>query len=445
MSGYEQLEARTAESRAFHEKASLLMPGGVSANLKFFEPYPLAMKKARGSRLFDVDGNEYVDYLMAYGALILGHNHPSVADAVAHVLKDVGTNILGAPSELELDMAETLLRLYSFGDMVRFTNSGLEATLLACRLARLHTGRGKIAKFEGHYHGAHEAVLVSVFPKLRYAGSSKRPSPVPDSRDLVGDSLENTVVLPFNDTESCTEILEEEAEDLSCVILEPVQRGYILAERGFLSKLRKITQELGVLLIYDEVKTGFRIALGGAREFYGVSPDLSCLGKVIGGGFPIGAVVGGTEIMESISPNRPDTGKPPLFHSGTFNGNTVSMAAGLATLETLSQRGSYPKIFGTTEMLREQMEEAFSRYGLEARTVGAGAIFNLVPGHGTISNYRDALSTDWSMRRKLDYELLSRGVYIKPLGRFSPSLAHSEEDVLQTVEALDQSLRQIPA
>jgi glutamate-1-semialdehyde 2,1-aminomutase len=300
----ERFDARTRKSAELFRKAEGVTPGGVSAGIKFFEPYPIYMKRANGSHIWDVDGHEYVDYLMSYGALILGHGAPAVKSALGDVLKSVGTTVMGTPSEAEGRFGGALRDLYHRDGMIRFTNSGLEATMLAVRLARAFTGKRKVAKFEGHYHGAVDRLLFSYAPEPGSSGPSSSPVPIADSADVGEALLTEALVLPFNDLASTERLLQRHRRELSCVIMEPFEEGVIPAEREFMKRLRGLTQELGIPLIFDEVKTGFRVRIGGASEYYRVTPDLTCLGKIIGGGLPVGAVVGDAQIMQALDPRR---------------------------------------------------------------------------------------------------------------------------------------------
>ncbi len=434
----ERFKAKTQNSARIFREASGTVPGGVMAGIKFFEPYPIFMKRAMGPRVWDVDGNEYVDYLMSYGALILGHGSPVIKVALASVFESIGTTVMGTPTELELDYARTLRDLYHRGGMVRFTNSGLEATLLAVRLARGFTGRRKVAKFEGHYHGAVDRLLFSYGPKPESAGAAESPVPIADSADVDDGALADSLVLPFNDWEATRDLLVDHSRELACVIMEPFEEGVIAGDMKFMRNLRALTRELGVPLIYDEVKTGFRVRLGGASEFYSITPDLACLGKVIGGGLPVGAVVGDTELMGLLDP-RAET-KRRVFHSGTFNGNPLVISAGKATVEELTSRGNFGKVKLRSERLKRSLSSELSKRGVAHLAAGEGAMFNLYMTDREVKNYRDSRSTDLRLRRLIDLELINSGVYLKPENRFCLSLAHSDDDVDATVGKFAQAL-----
>ncbi|PRX41007.1 glutamate-1-semialdehyde 2,1-aminomutase [Planifilum fimeticola] len=446
------LVGKTAGSAELHEEAANYLPGGVTANIKYFDPYPIAMESANGARMRDVDGNQYIDYNLCYGALMLGHGDPRVKKAVLEQMNRMGTTVLGTPHRLEVDMARTLVGLYPGIDTVRFTNSGLEATLLAIRLAMAWTGRPKLAKFEGHYHGGYDQVLISVNPDRRSA--DQLPSAHPDSMGIPDYYLENTVVLPFNDLDGTEEILRRHGHELAAVIIEPVQGGFIPPKMEFLKGLRELTRACGALLIFDEVKTGFRVGLSGAQGRYGVIPDLTALGKVLGGGFPVGAVGGRKEIMDICAPppraadilsigsqRKGRAASDTLFHSGTYNGHPTVLAAGMATIEALRRPGVYAEVEKATGALRAGMEEILRRNGIPGQTVGVGSIFNLVLGEGPVSQVQDILRSELTLRRRIDYALLDQGIYVKPLNRFSLSTAHTPDVIEETLDRFERGVK----
>lgn len=366
-------------------------------------------------------------------------------------MKEAGTTIFGTPHQLETVMAEKLIELYPGIEMVRYTNSGLEATLLAIRTAMAYTGKPKLAKFEGHYHGGYDQVLISVNPDINQAGEAHNPYAVPESKGVPDYYVENTIVLPFNDLEATEQILRTHKDELAAVILEPIQGGFIPAEPEFMKGLRRITKELGIILIFDEVKTGFRLSLGGAQKMYGVTPDITALGKVLGGGFPVGAIGGRREMMMISAPdggrdiltagvvNRDE--REVLFHSGTYNGHPTVLAAGLATIGTLEEANVMDALFDRTQLLRNELEALYRNYGVAMQTVGKGSIFNIVLTDAPIKNYRDMGKANMQLRKEIDYELLRLGVYIKPLNRYSMSVVHSEEDIARTVAAHESALK----
>lgn len=440
-------------SSALHEEASEVIPGGVTANIKYFAPHPIVMEEGHGSRLYDVDGNEYIDYLMCYGALITGHGHPEVYAAVTEQMYSKGTTIFGTPHRLETTMAKKLVSLYRGIEQVRFCNSGMEATMLATRLAGAYTGKKKLAKFEGHYHGGYDQVLLSVNPAEGKAGDIDEPQAVRESSGISDYHEEHTIILPFNNYEATEKILRRHAKEVSAIILEPVQGGFILAEQEFMEKLRKLTTELDILLIFDEVKTGFRVALGGAQEMYGVTPDLTTLGKVLGGGFPVGALGGKREIMELCSPgggrdiltagDHQAAKQESFFHSGTYNGHPTILAAGLATIHVLEENNRFAQISLQTNYLKEELEKLYHSYGVPMQAMGEGSIFNIVITDKKISNLREMNCTNTALRKAIDYELLDLGIYSKPLNRYSMSTEHKDADIEKTLQAHEQALQRV--
>lgn len=446
-----EVPERPVSSKQLFEKASKVIPGGVTANIKYFAPHPIFMEKGSGSKLFDVEGKEYIDYTLCYGALITGHGHPRITQATTEHMQQIGTAILGTPHELEISLAEKIIEHYKSIDLVRYTNSGLEATLLAIRLAVAHTNKTRIAKFEGHYHGGFNKVLVSVNPSEEEAGNEDAPSSVPESMGISGEVSEETIVLPFNDLEATEKILRAHQDELAAVILEPIQGGFIPATDEFMHGLRALTKELGIVLIFDEVKTGYRVGLGGAQTEYGVQPDLTALGKVLGGGFPIGAVGGSEEIMMlSAANNDSDVfavggdsskGKNVVFHSGTYNGHPIVLAAGYETLCMLEEEDVMKDLFQKTNNLKNKLEALYKQYGIPMQTIGMGSIFNIVFSDEEILNYRDMWKANTDLREEIDTELLKLGIYVKPLNRYSFSTMHSEEDIQKTVDAHEQALK----
>ncbi len=430
-----KLSRSTLRSHAMFEEAEKIMPGGVNGNIKFREPYPVFLTRARGSHLWDIDGNEYVDYVLSYGALILGHGHPVIKEALNGAIDSFGTTLFGNPSPLETEFAEILLDRYMKGGKVRFTNSGLEATLLANRLGIAMSGKRKIAKFDGHYHGANPFLLTNYRPKKKV--KSSRVEKEPDSLEITGDLLENIVVLPFNDIDGTKEILEE--EDVSSIILEPFEDGYIPARQDFMHFLRNYTKENGIILAFDEVKTGFRIRLGGAVEYYGIRPDLVCLGKIIGGGAPIGAVIGESEIMDALDPRIRGEGK--VFHSGTFNGNPISMTLGMATVNELMSNDNFSNITRAATLLRKRMSETLDEFGISHRTYGEGGVMNYTISEDEVRTYRDISDENLRKRRMIDNELMDEGIYVIPASRYMLSIAHSEDDINRTIASMRSVLK----
>ncbi len=451
--GMDAYVQKTPKSLEFSKVSQHVMPGGVTANIKFFEPYPVVMKKGTGAYLTDIDGNEYIDYLLSYGALMTGHGHPKVLDAIHKQMQEDGTLLFGTPHHLEVKMGQKIQSLYPSMEKIRYTNSGTEATLLSIRLAYAYTGKYKIAKFEGHYHGGYDQVLLSVNPPVDQAGPPRKPKAISESQGLHPNHLENTIILPFNDLEATNDILTTAQDQIAAVILEPIQAGYIPAEQEFMDGLRKITADLGILLIFDEVKTGFRLSLGGAQELYGIKPDLTALGKVVGGGFPFGIVGGKEEILNRSAPSaaadvfdssqsKHSGARDVLFHSGTYNGHPTVLAAGLATIEILEQE--IQQVFKRTTQLKKGINKLLSAKGIHSKTVGRGSIFNLIiTDKENIKNYRDLQKSNFALRKEIDYHLLAQGIYTKPLNRYSLSTVHGEKEIEKTLEAYRKTLQKL--
>jgi len=438
-----EYRARTPKTGAWFERASKSLPGGVTGNVKFFPPYPVYAKRAQGSHIWDLDGNEYIDFMLCFGPLILGHGHPRVLEAIRDQLEADGTVIFGAPHANEATMAERLKRIFPFAESVRYTNSGLEATLHAIRAARGFKRRSKIGKFEGHYHGSYDEVLVSLTPPMKEAGPASAPTPVPGSISTTQDELENVLVLPYNDLEGTTKLLKAHTDELAAVIVEPVQRGFVPGDREFLQGLREATEDLGIVLIFDEIMSGFRMEkFGAAATTLGIDPDLMTLGKIIGGGYPCGAFLGKREIMDVMNPvTRPKENR--VFHGGTFNGHPTVLAAGMATLDVLEEPETYPDLNRITDRFRGGLNDLFDRLGVRAQAVGPGSTFNVVFSKDPIRNYRDAVGGDAKRRQLFDYGLLARGVHLHPDKPFYTCTAHSDQDVDAALNAAEDVLKRI--
>jgi glutamate-1-semialdehyde 2,1-aminomutase len=413
-------------SERLFELARDYMPGGVSSPVRAYGPYPFFARRAQGSRIYDVDGRNYIDYCLAYGPLILGHGNEVVRTAVKEQLESGW--LYGTPYEKEIALARKIIAHVPSIELVRFVNTGSEATMAGIRLARGFTGRDKIVKIEGGFHGAHDAVLVK-------AGSGATTLGIPDSKGIPRESVRNTLQIPFNDTAALTTLLEQNSDDVAAVILEPVMGnvGPIPPEEGYLREMRKITKENEVLLILDEVITGFRLALGGAQEFYGVDADITILGKIVGGGFPIGILGSKREIMELIAPSG------PVYQAGTFNGNPISLTAGLKTIEILEQEGVLGRINAQGEQIRTALRELLRDSGVKGFVSGVGSMFKIYfSSEGRpVRNYADALGCDRDRYMDLFHAMLSSGIFLPP-SQFETNFisgAHTEEDIECTIEA----------
>lgn len=442
---------RNPTSASLWKEACEVLPGGISGNVKFYSPFPLFMQEGYGAYLKDADGHEYVDYELSFGPLILGHGRKEIVEAVNDYMARHGTMLYGTPHEEEASFARLLQSYFPSIESLRYTNSGTEATLLSIRTAYAYTGKHKIAKFEGHYHGGYNEVLVSVNPSLDSAGDARHPNALRHSAGISDEQLSGTVVLPFNDLESCQEILKEQKDSIAAVIMEPLLGGTLPATKQFMAGLRKVTEELGILLIMDEVKTGFRCGMNGAQGYYGVKPDMTTLGKIIGGGFPVGVLGGRKEILELAAPRgtglygsgiRTNGSSLPLFHSGTYNGHPVILHAGARTLEILAKE--WNDLAKNTEELKKGIQDVFARHGIHVLTPGMGAMFDIcITDKDSILSFRDQKTCDNALRKKIDYALLLNGIYNKPCKRYHMSTAHTEDVVGKTLDAYERVLGNI--
>lgn len=423
------------KSKEYFTKAKRIIPGGVNSPVRAFKAVggnPIFIKSAKGSKIYDVDGNEYIDYVLSWGPMILGHTHPKVTAALKKAT-DSGTSY-GAPTPLEIELASMIKKAYPSMELIRMVNSGTEATMSAIRAARGYTGRDKIIKFEGCYHGHADGLLVK-------AGSGAATFGVPTSPGVPKDYARNTITLPYNDIKAVRTTCEKLGKQIACIILEPVvgNSGCILPKPGFLEGLRRITKKHGIVLIFDEVMTGFRVSYGGAQRAFKIKPDMTCLGKVIGGGLPVGAYGGKKEIMRNISPDG------PVYQAGTLSGNPLAMTAGIETLKILSKPETYKKLIAKSKALEAALKDAAKRAGIDTKFYRAGTMFCTYFTKKDVYNFDDAAKTDMAAFSKFFIKMLDQGVNLAPSGYESGfmSLAHSQADINRTARAAYQAFKAV--
>ena len=418
--------------KLFNEAVQYLV-GGVNSPVRAFKSVggqPVFIQKGKGSRVWDVDGNEYIDYVLSWGPLILGHANDQIVNAIKQVA-NFGTSF-GAPTELEIEMAKAVVDAVPSIEMVRFVNSGTEATMSAIRLARGYTGRKKIVKFDGCYHGHADSLLVS-------AGSGVATLGIPGTPGIPEELAQLTIVLPYNNIDAVKETFEKYGEEIACVIIEPIagNMGVVAPSKEYHQELREITQKYGTLLIWDEVMTGFRVAYGGAQELYGITPDLTTLGKVIGGGLPVGAYGGKREIMEHVAPEG------PVYQAGTLSGNPLAMAGGLRQLQILKEKNPYPELDKKGKMLEEGLKEIAEKHGIPSTVNRVGSMLTAFFTDKEVVDFETAKTSDVEKFGKFFRLMLERGVYLAP-SQFEAaflSVSHSDKDIEETLNKADDCFK----
>jgi glutamate-1-semialdehyde 2,1-aminomutase len=426
---------QTTKSEEIFAAAQKLMPGGVNSPVRAFKSVggqPIVFDRVKGAYIWDVDGNQYIDYVGTWGPAICGHAHPEVLAAL-HDALDKGTSF-GAPCYLENVLAEMVIDAVPSVEMVRFVNSGTEACMAVLRLIRAFTGRDKIIKFEGCYHGHADMFLVK-------AGSGVATLGLPDSPGVPKSTTANTLTAPYNDLEAVKKLFAENPDQIAGIILEPVvgNAGFIPPDAGFLEGLRVLTQENGALLVFDEVMTGFRIAYGGAQEKFGVTPDLTTMGKVIGGGLPVGAYGGRRDIMQMVAPAG------PMYQAGTLSGNPLAMTAGIKTLELLKRPGTYEQLDRITKKLSDGLLQVAQETGHAACGGQISGMFGFFFTAGPVHNYEDAKLSDTAKFGRFHRGMLEHGVYLAP-SQFEAgftSLAHTDADIDRTIAAARQVMQNL--
>ena len=441
MNYVDEYTKRTPKCAAEYERARALIPGGVGSAIQFKAPYPLYLADSKGSKVWDLDGNEYIDYSLCYAAMVAGHANPVIAKAIKKQA-DHGT-LYGMPTTLAADLAEEIQRRYPVIDMIRFTQSGVEATQTAIRLARAATGRKAIVKIEGSYHGGTDHLLVSIGgAPVDKIGPPEAPNSTADSDGLLPASTEYTAVVQFNDIDGMRAAFDRHDGDVAGVIIEPAMTngGVIPPKPGYLEAVRKLTKDEGAVLIFDEIKVGCRIAPGGATELFGVTPDLVTLAKAIGGGVPVGAFGGRRELMEMISPLG------PAIHFGTYNANPLGMAAGLACLKQVMTDDAYAEMTRLATRLADGQRKIIGALGIPACVTQVTTLGGILFTHDEPSNFREAARCDAAKWEDYWFGMLSNGVI--PMGsawfeEWSISAAHTDDDVDRTLEVSEEVLRTI--
>ena len=424
-----------SRSQQLFEQAQRVIPGGVNSPVRSFRAVagtPPFLARGQGSRVWDVDGNEYIDYLGSWGPLALGHAHPVVVEAVQRAAAD-GTSF-GAPVEQEVELAEIICAALPSVDSLRLVNSGTEACMTALRLARAYTGRSKIVKFAGNYHGHADGLLVA-------AGSGALTHGVPTSAGVPESYAAETLVATYNDGASVAELIDAWPNDIAAVIVEPVagNMGVVPPAAGFLNSLRNITEANGALLIFDEVITGFRVAYGGAQSLFGVTPDITTMGKIIGGGLPVGAYGGHRGVMEMVAPLG------PMYQAGTLSGNPLAVAAGVATLRELQRPGTYERLEASANRLTDGIAAAFAQAEIPSTINRVGSMFTGFFNPGTVTTLSEVEKSDTATYGRYFHALLERGVYIAP-SQFEAgfvSVAHTDADIDRTIVAVRDALSQV--
>ena len=423
------------KSQALYERAIKIIPGGVNSPVRACKSVgadPLFIERGEGCMIYDADGNRYIDYIGSWGPLILGHRHPAVVEAIISVLER-GTSF-GAPTDLEIQLAQMVIDAVDSVDVVRMVNSGTEATMSAIRLARGATGRDFVIKFDGCYHGHADTLLVA-------AGSGVATLGIPGSPGVPEAVVQHTISLPFNDKDAIKKVMEEKGDKIACVIVEPVagNMGMVPPAEGFLETLREVTEKHGAVLIFDEVMTGFRVAYGGAQSLYGIAPDLTCFGKVIGGGLPVGAYGGKKDLMSQIAPQG------MIYQAGTLSGNPIAMTAGIATLEQLKKDGVYESLEKSSGRLVAGLANAAQKAGVAARVGHVGSMLGMFFTDQDVACFDDAKTCDLELFSKFYQGMRQQGVYIAP-SQFEAlflSTAHADEHIDATVNAVEQVLKNL--
>jgi glutamate-1-semialdehyde 2,1-aminomutase len=434
----DRYRSQTRKSVEMYARAEKVLPLGVSSNFRTYEPYPVYIQRAEGSKMWDVDGREYTDFSMCFGALMVGHAHPVMVKAIAAAAGE-GT-LYGMPHDREMRAAELICERFQL-DQMRFTNSGSESTMHAIRLARTYTGRDKVLKFEGAYHGGHDTVLVSVKPPKAKIGSARHPKALPVGQGIPALTVENTVVAQWNDAVSVRDLLQMHENQVAAVIIEPVLMnvGVMAPRDGFLQELRALCDEFGCLLIFDEVKTGAKLAWGGAQEYYKVKADIVCLAKAIGGGLPLGAFGASRELMDQIAQFH-------SFHAGTYASNPLATTACITALDKVLTKEVFPKVTALGDALAEGHNKIIKKHGLRACAVNLGANGTVFWRKSPPTNYREWLDQDFAAFWRYWHMNLNRGVIPQAQcydEQWTVSALHTQKDVDHMLSVFDEIAREM--
>ncbi len=425
------------ERRDFSD-AEAFFPGGALGGNALAADTRFVFDHGAGSRFWDTSGNEYIDYVLCSGVLFLGHAHPAIQQAIVKQVSR-GTHAFAYLNEAAIRLARRVMPHIRCAERIRFTTSGSDSTFHAIRLARAFTGRNKILKFEGAYHGVHDYAQLSTAPK----SPNNFPNPIPDTAGIPQPVQDLMLVAPFNDPETLASILAEHGKDVAAVIVEPIQR-IISPKPGFLQAIRELTDKHGVVMILDEVVTGFRYGIGGAQEYFNITPDLATYGKIIGGGLPVGAVAGRADILDQANPSN--KGKPDyVYQNGTLQGHMLGCAASLATMDVLEAPGVYDRVFAMADKLRKGLQRVFDQHEMGILVFGEGPMWHMLFTNKVPMNWREIIATDTKRMAAFEAELLRQGLFILPSNRRFISICHSDNDLEQTFEAVDRACRTFDA
>jgi glutamate-1-semialdehyde 2,1-aminomutase len=418
------------------DRSFQLFPGGSLGEFNIPRELSTVLSHGKGSRVFDVFGKEFIDYSMSWGSVLLGHAHPAITEAVRQQIERGSS--FSYVNERALELGEELNRAIPCAEKMRYAASGTEATFYALRFAKAYTGKPKVMKFEGAYHGAHDVGVMSLFPKKLHPF----PTPEPTSAGISQKVQEEVLIAPYNDLETTREIIDQYADEIACVIMEPLQRC-TPPEKGFLEGIRKVTREKGILLIFDEVVTGFRLAYGGAQEYYGVTPDLAAFGKAMGGGYPIAAICGRAEILDLCTEAMMGEDRYVWFAS-TLAGNPVSASASLATLRELRKPGTYDRLHGLGKQMREGLRRLLKDRNISGQVLGDGPLCQVLFAEEPVRDYRTAFKANREKGRAFVLELFKNGIFLNPMGtKLYLSLAHTDEDVQRMLEISQEALQKL--